>query len=281
VIASRIVSFAGSSVRIDCDGREAASVVDFLFRDFAALETPPHVSLEVRGADREGVLTLHSGDTLLYRGTSVGALARMLVERAAYHLSDRSAGGLLLHAAAVRDGDRCVLLPGKTGAGKSTLTAWLVARGYHYLTDELVYVPAGTTTIVPFPRPLNIRAGGLEALDAAGANLDGPGFERLTARGLTLVRVSPVSPVSDEGRQVGPAQATLLAFPRYQAGATFEAALASKAEAGLGLMGCLINARNLPEHGHGEVARLARDVPAFRVTYGDAASFEAWVHDRQ
>jgi hypothetical protein len=184
VIASRIVSFAGSTIRIDSDGREAASVVDFLFRDFPALEVPlPHVCLEVRGADGDGVLMLRYGDAVLYQGTSVGALARMLVERAAYHLSDRSVGGLLLHAAAVSHGERCILLPGKTGAGKSTLTAWLVARGYQYLTDELVYIPAGTTTVVPFPRPLNIRAGGLDALGAAGVNLDGPGFDRLTARG--------------------------------------------------------------------------------------------------
>jgi hypothetical protein len=276
-MASRIVSFAGSSVRIDCDGREAASVVDFLFRDIPALETPPHVSLDVRGADGEGVLTLQSGDALLYRGTSLGALARMLIERAAYHLSDRSIGGLLLHAAAVSHGDRCVLLPGKTSAGKSTLTAWLVARGYRYLTDELVYIPAGTTTVVPFPRPLNVRAGGLNALDAAGVNLDGPGFERLTGRGLTLVRVSREN---EDARQVRPAPVTLLVFPRYQAGATFEATVASKAETGLGLMACLINARNLPEHGHGEVARIARDVPGFRVTYGDAASVEAWISER-
>ena len=43
------------------------------------------------------------------------------------------------------------------------------------------------------------------------------------------------------------------------------------AQAGLRLMQCLINARNLPEHGFPEIARLSRRVPAYRMTY---ASFD-------
>jgi hypothetical protein len=42
-------------------------------------------------------------------------------------------------------------------------------------------------------------------------------------------------------------------------------------------MGCLINARNLPEHGFLEVTRLARTVPAFSLRYGDFAQLEQWV----
>ena len=41
----------------------------------------------------------------------------------------------------------------------------------------------------------------------------------------------------------------------------------SGAQAGLALMECLVNARNLPGHGLAEAARLARNAPAFRLRY--------------
>jgi hypothetical protein len=65
-------------------------------------------------------------------------------------------GGLRLHAGAVAYGDRAVLLPGAMGAGKSTLTAGLVARGGEYVTDEVAAL-AGTA-VRSYPRPLSLGA---------------------------------------------------------------------------------------------------------------------------
>ena len=50
---------------------------------------------------------------------------------------------MLFHAAALTWQSRGILLPAFTGAGKSTLTAWLLGQGFSYLTDELAFVPAG------------------------------------------------------------------------------------------------------------------------------------------
>jgi hypothetical protein len=41
----------------------------------------------------------------------------------------------------------------------------------------------------------------------------------------------------------------------------------------------LINARNLPEHGFAQVARLARKVPAYRMTYSSFAQLRAPLQD--
>jgi hypothetical protein len=60
---------------------------------------------------------------------------------------------------------------------------------------------------------------------------------------------------------------SLIIFPRYAAGNEFELKRLSKAQAGLALMECLVNARNLPEHGFRELARLARTAPAFKMSY--------------
>jgi hypothetical protein len=273
-MTSRVVTFAGSSVRIDCDGAESTALVEFLFRGLPSEAAPdPHVTFEVQGAGPDGTLTLRSGGKRLYQGVSAGALGRMLVERAAFHLSDRSVGGLLLHGAAVSKSRRGLLLPGRSGAGKSTLTAWLVSQGYRYLTDELVYIPAGTSEIVPFARPLNIRTSGLAALEAGGVPVDPPGTEILKAPGLALVRPPP----SEERGPQATADLGVLVFPGYRRDGPFSVIPMSKAEAGLQLMACLINARNLSEHGHSEVARVVREVPAFRAVYGDFRELAPWL----
>ena len=54
----------------------------------------------------------------------------------------------------------------------------------------------------------------------------------------------------------------------------FELRRLSRAQAGLELMQCLINARNLPDHGFPEVTRLARAMPAYKMTYANFAQIE-------
>jgi len=57
-------------------------------------------------------------------------------------------GRFSLHAGCVARDGRGVLLAGMSGSGKSTLTAALVADGWDFLTDDMVFVahPAGTTS---------------------------------------------------------------------------------------------------------------------------------------
>jgi len=58
-------------------------------------------------------------------------------------------------------------------------------------------------------------------------------------------------------------------FPRYQPDVEFALRPISKAQAGLALMECLINARNLPGHGLSEIARLAQVAPAYKLSYAN------------
>jgi len=62
-------------------------------------------------------------------------------------------------------------------------------------------------------------------------------------------------------RLIGFSSLSLIIFPQYLPGGDFTTRSLSKAETGLELMQCLINARNLPEHGFPEVVRLAKRVP--------------------
>ncbi len=47
---------------------------------------------------------------------------------------------LVLHGNAIRVGDKCVIFAGKSGHGKSTLSAALYKRGYQILTDDVAVI---------------------------------------------------------------------------------------------------------------------------------------------
>jgi hypothetical protein len=59
---------------------------------------------------------------------------------------------LTLHGNAVRIGDRCVICVGDAGAGKSTLAAGFMRRGFDVLADDVVPIDAAGRAIPGFPR---------------------------------------------------------------------------------------------------------------------------------
>ena len=65
----------------------------------------------------------------------------------------------------------------------------------------------------------------------------------------------------------GDTPVNLIVFPDFQEYADLELQSLTPAQAGLALMQCLVNARNLPEHGFPEITRLVRSIPAYRLTY--------------
>jgi hypothetical protein len=71
-----------------------------------------------------------------------------------------------IHAAAVCNGEKGVLLPGTSGSGKSTLTAALTGAGFTYLTDELTLLMPETRHIRPAPVSLCLKRGSWPFLTA-------------------------------------------------------------------------------------------------------------------
>src|SRR5689334_21394421 len=70
-----------------------------------------------------------------------------------------------MHAGAVaRDG--CAIgFPAPSGSGKTTLIAGLIARGFTYVSDDLVAVAAADGRVAPWPMPLSIKAGSWPLLE--------------------------------------------------------------------------------------------------------------------
>jgi hypothetical protein len=75
-------------------------------------------------------------------------------------------GLIVLHASAVRVGDKAVLFCGPSGAGKSTLAAALVKHGYPLMTDDFCVVAmAETPTVQSDGRQLKLWAQAIDKLE--------------------------------------------------------------------------------------------------------------------
>lgn len=263
---TRFISFAGQNLAIEYP-ENLAALVEFLYQDTtgdpAAL---PDVTLIV--SDDDGQLTLCSGIKELYNGFEQTELATALIQQTIYRLIDNNKDGMALHAAALSSDGKAIILPGASGSGKTTLSTWLAARGFNYLTDEYVFIKKNTNTIQAFMRPPNVKVQGLTALDSY---FDLSKHEDLTIIGKHVAMI-PTRLLNPENKQED-AEVELIVFPKYTQGAAFKLERLSKAKAGLILMECLVNARNLNGHGFTEAARLARNTPAYRLQYSSFEQF--------
>jgi hypothetical protein len=261
-MSTRHISFGGSTVAVTCEGLEAAELSDFIFaRMTTATHGPPHQHFRL-SADESGKLwQLFQADTRLLRNPSLPVVAEALLGHVGHHLADRSQGGLLFHAAAVAWQGRGMLLPGQIAAGKSTLAAWLLSQGFDYLTDEMAYLPEGAIQFQAFTRPLNIKRGAWRVIKPLLSPGDKdkvwqtPGVNLVSPEWLGAHQVLRKAPLG------------LILFPRYRPDAPMNWRQLTKAQAGLRLMECLVNARNLPDHGFAEVTRMAKMVPAYSLEY--------------
>lgn len=112
---------------------------------------------ELDGPDTNGCFSLTaSGST--WCGRSATALVVELQTRLDSHLLTRTPY-IPIHAGAVALGDRALLVPGMSRAGKSTLVAALIANGATYLSDEYALLDA-EGRIHPYARPLLLRVPG-------------------------------------------------------------------------------------------------------------------------
>jgi len=262
-VTTQRISFVGRSVEIEYTDAEIKDILKFLYGNIPEVDSAePHVTLRIERDTEEDKWALHNGERRLYHGDSLEGLANILVGETIHHLTDKSDGGMALHAAALSREGRAVILPGRSGAGKSTLSTWLTRRGFNYLTDELIFIPENTRSVSYFTRPINIKQWGLAAVDSE-IDLEAHAGDTLASKQVTMIPPHLLNP----DNQFESAQVELILFPHHQKEIELELLRLSKAQAGLALMECLVNARNLNGHGFNEATRLAREVPAYRLTY--------------
>ena len=262
---SRTLEFGGASLGIAWDSAATGEAAALLFNDLPAGSGGGAPLTTLRLETRASGFRLRRDEEVLWRGRSIVGLTAALLDEALRDLSGRSWGGVVLHAAAVTSGGRSVTIPGESGAGKTSLCAWLLRRGFGYLTDELVYVESSSRRIHCFPRPLHVKRSGIAAIERL-----------LPADALASLRATPTGGLVPH-RLLNPhyrhetPEIGLVLLPRFDPSAACELRPLSKAETGRRLMACLVNARNLDGHGFPEATRISRAVEAFALSYG---SFE-------
>ena len=261
----RLFRFAGGSVAVEAREAAAEAIAAYLCARLpggAEQAGEPAVLLSLSHDAKSGRFQLLRGGQLVAGGGNAGWLAEQLLRNICTGLADQAAGAMVFHAAALCRQGVSVLVPGGSGAGKSTLAFWLARQGWEYLTDELAAVTPGSHALAGLCRPLGLKQSSLPPLaswfdfEAAAAGV------MRTPHG---VMVSPDLLPEAEGPTGPPVR---ILFPGYRRKGAFALQPITPARAAMSLMGCLINARNLPGDGLPAVVRLAAAVPAYRLRYG-------------
>lgn len=259
-MTTTIVSLQGQSVelRLPSDWERD---VQLLFGVSAPSTVEPCTYLTVaaegdgRYAIREGrgPATLISG---LSRPDALIQISEIVASRLAAHTTD----GVALHAGAVGWNGRSILIPGQSGAGKSSLTAWFVDKGFAYLTDELAVLTADGA-VAGLSRALMLK----RASDTFVSALPRFASSQRHEAGETLM-LRPERPDGQAPAALLPCG--LIIFPSFTPGAELTIRSLTSARACIGLMGCNVNSRNLPDGGFTIISGLARRVTAVELSYG-------------
>jgi hypothetical protein len=264
------VEFAGAAVELRHETEAAAAFADMLFADLrgngeaepaAVLDIVPHGHLHL----------LREAEKPLFCGGLGVQFAAALFDQVIFHLLNSQRNGVALHAGAVSWQGRTVVLPGQSGSGKSSVTAWLCACGASYLSDELIFLPDdGSGVVIPFPRPVCLKAGSAPLI--IGLLAEAGRKEILADEQGAVIPHRLINPDFRLRLRLDPP--ALILFPKYQAYAPLTADKLPGARVSSLLMGCDVNARNLPDHGFRQLTRLARAVPAWQISYSSFAGFE-------
>lgn len=173
---------------------------------------------------------------------------------------------LVIHAATLERGGRVLLMPGPPGAGKSTLCAGLMDRGWRLFSDELALICPETGEVHPLPRPVSLKGDAIGVIRRHSPEARiGPEC-RDTAKG-TVAHVRP--PDKAVARRGEPGRPGWLVLPEYVPGRRARLAPQDPEEALGPLVDNAFNYSVQGRDGFRMLAGLADRCPAFSLSYGD------------
>lgn len=152
---------------------EAVIVAYGAFRVPSDVVTEQALRLSLHKAEGRYLLIDHRGSVAVVAQESWAVLG--LLDRVVQLVLDQLARRDVIgtHAGVVAIDGWAVLLAGRSGRGKSTLTLGLLRRGAAFLTDELALITP-EETVLPYPRALHVRPATLALLPELGFLEDRP-----------------------------------------------------------------------------------------------------------
>jgi hypothetical protein len=173
---------------------------------------------------------------------------------------------LVVHAAVVERNGRALLLPGRPGAGKSTLCAALVMAGWRLLSDELALVDPQDGRVRALARPISLKNDAIEIIRGlAPDTVFGPPAVD-THKG-TVAHMKPPSPSVRRAEETAVPQ--WIVMPRFVAGQELHLNPVSKASAFWGIADNSLNYEILGETGFTTLVRLVDRCQCYSLTHSD------------
>lgn len=258
---SLFVSLHDQVVEVSCPEDVAADVRQMFGAHVAEYGGPARRIITVELDDENRYTVADSIDT------RDGGLARhdvptFLMEAVVRCLVYDNETTVALHAGVVSKSGRAILVAGESGAGKSSLIAWLVEYGFDYLTDEIAILKDQRSEVGGLRRAIVLKPGSMEIVQ----NFDV--FRRM--KPVVAGRHRMLMPEGAGQADPDPAaKCGLIIFPKFAAGSEMQIEPLTAAQSGLKLVSCNINARNFPDGGFRAVSALARQAPAVTLKYGN------------
>lgn len=157
---------------------------------------------------------MSTAEYLFFEGVAPEELVAAVVRALGRLAGSQSRWLMLLHAGAAQWKDCTLLFPAPGGSGKSTLTAALMRRGWHFLGDDVVAVDKGSQSLWPLPLPISLKMGSWQPLTDAFPDIPNIAVDKaLGAPVKWLPPLRPTYPGWEQGHSV-----TALVIPRYQSG---------------------------------------------------------------
>ncbi len=170
----------------------------------------------------------------------------------------------VVSAAALATGSRLILFPGVRSSGRSMLAAYLVSKGWQYLTDECVCIGGADEQYHYLITPPAVRSDnwpGVLALLGDRIERHFPGNERYH------VVLNPAQIFASDDHS----SPSLIVFPRYASGAQYRLEALSAGRAAAEMMHYAVHPN---QKSFQRTAALTRSVGCLRLTYGDSAQLE-------
>lgn len=124
----------------------------------------PTATLLELAAMRSGFVLMKNGEPI-YSARTRARIRWALLRFLMLESGGRDQWCALLHASAVARNGRAVVLAGRSGAGKTTLTAAALVKGLSFLADDIVPIDSGGG-VWPVPLAMGIKAAGWPVVEA-------------------------------------------------------------------------------------------------------------------
>jgi HprK-related kinase A len=175
---------------------------------------------------------------------------------------------VVLHAAAVERDGLAVILPALSGAGKNTLCAALVTRGWRLLSDEVAVLRPADGRLQPVARPISLKNESIALIRQWAPDAHFSPVFTGTIRGDVAYLRPPTDSIARATETAAPA---LIVSPTYQAGAAVALQPLGKSETFRLLAGNAMNYHTTQRCGFDTVAGLVDSCAAWRLSYGTLA----------